>query len=67
MSRINNNAGMLSIDNAVMLSIDNRKPENDTGILSANDRKPNSVVFGHLHMMKTAGTEINGLLASRFE
>jgi len=66
-SRINNNAGMLSIDNAVMLSIDNRQPENDTGILSANDRKPNSVVFGHLHMMKTAGTEINGLLASRFK
>ena len=59
MSRINNNAGMLSTDN--------RKPENDTGILSADDRKPNSFVFGHLHMAKTAGTEINGLLASRFE
>ena len=52
-SRINNNSGMLHTDN--------RKPENDNGILS------NSVVFGHLHMMKTAGTEINGLLASRFE
>ena len=52
-SRINNNSGMLHTDN--------RKPENDNGILS------NSVVFGHLHMMKTAGTEINGLLASRFK
>jgi len=58
-SKINNNAGMLSTDN--------RKPENDTGILSADDRKPNSFVFGHLHMAKTAGSEINGLLASRFE
>ena len=58
-SRINNNAGMLTTDN--------RKPENNTGILSAEDRKPNSFVFGHLHMATTAGTEINGLLASRFE
>jgi hypothetical protein len=43
-------------------------PDTKTSVVNiGEDYVPSNVIYGHLHVAKTAGTEFNGKLASQFE